>query len=215
MQRLRLKKNQNKGKLVVFEGTDGAGKTTMISMTAKYIEEQKGVGQVLCVKQPTDLSRKTKLFQKMMYCKNHNDINYRAVQLLTMSDRIQHGFEVIVPALQNGKTVICDRYIYTSLANMLARGYRKEKWFYEVAQNILKPDITFLAYVNPEVAIGRIKSRPEESNRHLDEMLLKNVSKEFLRMSKSNNFTILDTSGQPQCAFEVVKKKLMEEGITV
>lgn len=215
MQRLRLKKNQNKGKLVVFEGTDGAGKTTMINMTAKYIEEQKGVGQVLCVKQPTDLSRKTKLFQKMMYCKNHNDINYRAVQLLTMSDRIQHGFEVIVPALQNGKTVICDRYIYTSLANMLARGYRKEKWFYEVAQNILKPDITFLAYVNPEVAIGRIKSRPEESNRHLDEMLLKNVSKEFLQMSKSNNFTILDTSGQPQCAFEVVKKKLMEEGITV
>jgi len=38
--------------------------------------------------------RKTKLFQKMMYSKNHEDIDYRAVQLLTMSDRIQHGFEV-------------------------------------------------------------------------------------------------------------------------
>ena len=68
MKTLKLRKNPYKGKLIVFEGTDGAGKTTMISLTEKYLEEKNGIGSVLCVKQPTDLSRKTKLFQKMMYC---------------------------------------------------------------------------------------------------------------------------------------------------
>lgn len=213
MKKLKLKKNNNKGKLIVFEGTDGAGKTTLISMTAEYIEAQKGEGQVICIKQPTDLSRKTKLFQKMMYCKNHCDIDYRAVQLLTMSDRIQHSFEIIEPALQSGKTVICDRYIYTSLANMLARGYKNEKWFYEASKYILKPDMIFLAHVTPDLAINRIKSRPEECTRHLDETLLKNVSKEFLKMAKKECFFVLDTARKPYEAFENIKRKMSQEGI--
>ena len=90
MKKLKLRNNPYRGRLLVFEGTDGAGKTTLIELTRKYLEEKNGIGTVLCVKQPTDLSRKTKLFQKMMYSAAHEDIDYRAVQLLTMSDRIQH-----------------------------------------------------------------------------------------------------------------------------
>ena len=165
MTKLELKKNPHRGRLIVFEGTDGAGKTTLISLTAEYLEQKLGVGRVLCVKQPTDLSRKTKLFQKMMYCENHEDIDYRAVQLLTMSDRIQHNFEVIEPSLKEGKTVICDRYIYTSLANMLARGYRRERWFFAAARSIRKPDLTFLAYVPPACAIARIRRVRPSSRR--------------------------------------------------
>ena len=178
--RLKAPERAHKGKLIVFEGTDGAGKTTLLRLTEKYLESKLGIGQVLVVKQPTDLSRKTKLFQKMMYSGNHEDIDYRAVQLLTMSDRVQHGFEVIEPALRSGKTVLCDRYIYTSLANMLARGYRKEKWFYEAAKHILKPDYVFLAYVPWEQAIARIRSRPAEKDRYLDEAPLRTGSEEVL-----------------------------------
>lgn len=206
--KLKLKPHQYKGKLIVFEGTDGAGKTTMISMTEQYLKEQLGEDNVLCVKQPTDLSRKTKLFQKMMYCSNHDDIDYRAVQLLTMSDRLQHAFEVIAPALKEGKTVICDRYVYTSLANMLARGYLKEKWFFSAAKNILKPDVAFLAYVPPQMAIERIKSRPNECDRHLDEELLHNVSKQFIQMAKREKFVVLNTSGSAESAFSIVKLHL-------
>ena len=175
MQKLQLKRNDYTGKLIVFEGTDGAGKTTMISMLAELLEGLHRQGNMMVVKQPTDLSRKTKLFQKMMYSQKHEDVDYRAVQLLTMSDRIQHGFEIIEPALKAGKTVICDRYVYTSLANMLARGYEEETWFYEVSKNLIKPDIIFLAYVIPSVAIKRIKNRPEEKDRFFDEELLKKV----------------------------------------
>ena len=106
MHRLKLRPNQYKGKLIVFEGTDGAGKTTLIGLTKNYLLRTLQEQEILCVKQPTDLSRKTKLFQKMMYCADHADIDYRAVQLLTMSDRMQHTYEVIEPALRDGKTVL-------------------------------------------------------------------------------------------------------------
>ncbi len=208
MTKLKLTKNPHRGRLIVFEGTDGAGKTTLISLTAEYLEQKLGVGRVLCVKQPTDLSRKTKLFQKMMYCENHEDIDYRAVQLLTMSDRIQHNFEVIEPSLKEGKTVICDRYIYTSLANMLARGYRREKWFFDAAIHLLKPDLVFLAHVPAETAIARIKSRPSECDRHLDERLLTDVAEGFVKMAKKENFVALDTSAAPEHTFCAVKAAL-------
>ena len=205
---LKLRNNPYKGKLIAFEGTDGAGKTTMINKTADWLKTKLGDDSVLCVKQPTDMSRKTKLFQKMMYCKNHDDIDYRAVQLLTMSDRIQHGTEVIEPALKAGKTVICDRYIFTSLANMLARGFNEETWFFEAAKNLLKPDFTFLAYVEPSLAISRIKSRPEEQNRHLNEDLLKRVAQHFIEMADRENFIVLDTSKDANIPFSIIKKSL-------
>ncbi len=210
---MKLRSNPYRGNLIVFEGTDGAGKTTMITLTEKLLREKNGDENVLTVKQPTDLSRKTKLFQKMMYCENHTDIDYRAVQLLTMSDRVQHGFETIEPALREGKTVICDRYVYTSLANMLARGYRKEKWFFQAAKHLLHPDVAFLAYVPPGLAIRRIKSRPSECDRHLDETLLINVAAQFKAMVKREKFMVLDTSLAPEDAFAAVQTVLKQRGI--
>ena len=213
MLKLTLKDNTYTGKLIVFEGTDGAGKTTMIGLTQQLLEEKYGKNNILSVKQPTDMSRKTKLFQKMMYSKNHEDIDYRAVQLLTMSDRVHHSFETIIPALEQRKIVLCDRYIFTSLANMLARGYRDETWFYKVARHIIRPDITFLAYVDPAIAIERIKNRPEECNRYLDEQLLGNVAKEFFDMAKREGFTVLDTSQEAIKAFISIELKLGQEGL--
>ena len=204
---LHLRKNEYKGKLIVFEGTDGAGKTTLISMTRQYLITQYGEENVLLEKQPTDLSRKTRLFQKMMYSERKENIDYRAVQLLTLSDRVQHNHEVIVPALRAGKIVICDRYIYTSVANMLARGYTHEKWFFEASREIVKPDIAFLAYVPPEKAIERIRSRPAEKDRYLDEVLLKNVAGNFMRYRKRWNLQLVETDRAAEQSFEEIKER--------
>lgn len=213
MEKLFLKEVNYPGKLIVFEGTDGAGKTTMISMLVEYITNKYRLDKVLSIKQPTDTSRKTKLFQKMMYSQNHNDIDYRAVQLLTMSDRIQHIHEVIEPALKEGKYVVCDRYVYTSYVNMLARNYTNETWFSEVVKHIIKPDVVFLAYVNPSLAIKRIKSRAEEANRFLDEDLLIKVSNNFKELSAIENFKVLDTSRDAKYSFEEILLTLKEVGV--
>lgn len=208
--RIKLREQSYPGRLFVFEGTDGAGKTTLLTMAHEYLAEKFGGENVLLVKQPTEMSRKTKLFQKMMYCRNSGDVDYRAVQLLTLSDRVQHGYEVIEPALAAGKIVLSDRYVYTSVANMLARGYRSERWFFDAAQHILKPSAVFLAYAEPCLAVERIRSRPEECRRHLDERLLYGVAAEFLELAKDNEFTVLDTAQSAERAFAAVKKRIDE-----
>lgn len=206
--KLKLKPHRYPGRLIVFEGTDGAGKTTLIECTRGYLADRTGEENVLVTKQPTDRSRNTKLFQKMMYGKHHEDIDYRAVQLLTMSDRVQHAFEEIGPALAAGKYVVCDRYVYTSLSNMLARGYAKETWFYRAAANLPKPDLAFLAYVPPELALARIRSRPEEARRYLDEEQLRRVSDNFRRMSRPYGFIVVDSSRPAEQTFADVRAAL-------
>ena len=54
MRKLTLRNNTYSGKLIVFEGTDGAGKTTMIGLTRQLLEERYGKDRILSVKQPTD-----------------------------------------------------------------------------------------------------------------------------------------------------------------
>ena len=200
--------NTYKGKLIVFEGTDGAGKTTLINLTYKYLKDKYPEKEIILLKQPTDEARNSRLFQKMMFDENHENINYRAVQLLTLSDRVQHNHEVIIPTLKEGKIIICDRYIYTSIANMKARNYRNENWFYQAAKEIIKPDISFLAFVDPEIAISRIKAREEEKDRYLDESLLHRVTNEFLLLALQENLKVIDSSTSSDIAFEYIKKDL-------
>ena len=130
-----------------------------------------------------------------------------------MSDRIQHGFETIEPALKEGKIVVCDRYVYTSYVNMVARGYKQEKWFKNVSKHILKPDIKFLAYVKPSEAIKRIKARPEEKDKYLDEGLLTKVARLFKKVAQKDKFLIINTIGDEKDSFKIVKEVLKKEGI--
>ena len=91
---------------------------------------------------------------------------------------------------------------------MLARGYRNETWFFDASKEIIKPDIAFLAYVEPEIAIQRIRSRPKECDRYLNEELLHNVAKEFLSMQEQEKFHTLDTSQSADVVFRQAKKDL-------
>lgn len=207
--KLKLKKQTFPGRLIVFEGTDGAGKTTLLKKSAVYLTEMLGKENVVVTKQPTDRARRSKLFRTMMYTPDPV-VDYRAVQLLTLSDRLEHQKEVIVPALAQGKVVICDRYIFTSIVNMLARGYTKEKWFFDAASNILRPDAVFLATVEADTAIARIGSREKEKHRYLNKPLLYTVRQNFLDLSKKQGFCIVNTAGEPEDAFALVQEKINE-----
>jgi thymidylate kinase len=96
---------------------------------------------------------------------------------------------------------------------MLARDYTNETWFNDVATHIIKPDVVFLAYVKPNLAFKRIKSRAEEANRFLDEDLLIKVSNNFKELSTIENFKVLDTSREAKQSFNEVLIELKEEGV--
>ena len=208
MKKIRLTKNSYPGKLIVFEGTDGSGKTTQINKTFNYLKEKYPNKKIVLIKQPTDRVRKSEMFTTMMFNENHNQINYRAVQLLTLSDRLQQNYDTIIPLLKDGAIILCDRYIYTSIANMEGRNYKKEKWFFEAIKEIIKPNISFLIYIDSDIAIARIKQRVEEKNRYFDEQLLHKVSKIFKKIRRKANFKIIYTNKNIEETFIKIKKEL-------
>ena len=120
MRKLKMKPNLTDGYLFTFCGLDGCGKTTMLTMLKDDLEKEHGV---FLTKQPTGAVRESEIFRTYMDCPDHSAFDYRSLSLLAASDRVQHGSRVIERELESGNVVISDRYFYSCLANLRARGY--------------------------------------------------------------------------------------------
>ena len=131
MKAIKMKENDTSGHLITFCGLDGCGKTTLINRLINEFDFGEGF---LLTKEPTDAVRKSPIFRTYMDDPNHSAYDYRSLSLLAASDRIQHTNKVILPAMEQGKVVISDRYFYSCLANLRARGYKKDKWIYEICR---------------------------------------------------------------------------------
>ena len=118
MKKLRMRPNETNGILITFCGLDGCGKTTMIKKLMWDLDRD----NVFLTKQPTDFVRNSDIFRTYMDNPDHDAYDYRSLSLLAASDRVQHVNKVIQPELEKGKVVISDRYIYSCLANLRARG---------------------------------------------------------------------------------------------
>lgn len=165
MRKLNMRNNETTGLLITFCGLDGCGKTTMINRLATDLRNEYAL---FLTKQPTDFVRKSDIFRTYMDCPDHSAYDYRSLSLLAASDRIQHTSKVIEPEMKNGKIVISDRYYYSCLANLRARGFTGDKWIYEIAESVAKPDLAFFLDVPVETAVKRVRSRPAESDRYID-----------------------------------------------
>lgn len=101
------------GKFLVFEGIDGAGKTTQMKLLAEFLENR-GL-PVLCTREPGGTRIGARLRELLLDPACH-DISPRTEAFLYAADRAQHVMEKIVPALERGVTVLCDRFVYSTLA---------------------------------------------------------------------------------------------------
>lgn len=105
--------NLASGKFIVFEGIDGSGKTTQIDLVAKIFRERGR--QVVCTREPGGTRIGDRL-RKLLLDPANNDLTPRTEAFLYAADRSQHVTEVILPALEAGQIVICDRYLYSTIA---------------------------------------------------------------------------------------------------
>ncbi len=101
------------GKFIVFEGIDGAGKTTQMELLAGFIQNN-GI-PVLCTREPGGTRIGGRLRELLLDPACH-DISHRTEAFLYAADRAQHVTEIIRPALNSGVTVLCDRFVYSTLA---------------------------------------------------------------------------------------------------
>ena len=200
---LNMRKNTTKGKLITFCGLDGCGKTTMLD---KLVADLKKEYTVFQTKQPTDFVRKSDIFRTYMDCPNHSAYDYRSLSLLAASDRIQHTNKVIAKQLEEGNIVISDRYFYSCLANLIARGYKNDRWIYEIAESIIKPDIAFFLDVPVETAVKRVRTRPNEKDRYIDMDLQYKLKDEYVEICKANDCVLVSSDNTISSTYEIIKE---------
>jgi dTMP kinase len=212
MKKLRMYKHGTDGLLFTFCGLDGCGKSTMINRLAEWLRCEGA--DIMLTKEPTDFVRKSDIFRTYMDNPDHSEYDYRSLSLLATSDRVQHSAKVILPALMEGKTVISDRYFYSCLANLRARGFRKDRWIYEISESVPAPDVAFFLDVPVATALTRIRSRPEETQRYINLTLQYQLRDEYINICKKNNGVLLPTDIPEDETYSIIQncvQKYMEE----
>jgi len=151
----------------VFDGVDGAGKSTQLEMFVKWLREN-GHDFVTC-KDPgsTPLGER---IRQVLLGDHEIPISMRAEMMLFTTARTQLVEEIVRPALESGKTVVLDRYVFSTVVYQGHAGDLdpEEIWtINRIATQGLFPDVTFILDVPVEVAVKRLgdKGFIEEVNR--------------------------------------------------
>lgn len=147
------------GLFVTFEGIEGSGKTTQIRKAEDYLKGQ-GVS-VIVTGEPggTPLGRE---LREILLDKTALTLSSRAELLLFAADRAQHVEEVIVPAMEEGNVVLCDRFSDATVAYQgYGRGQDKGgvQSLCAFAAQSLVPHMTFLFDVSADIGLERIMDR--------------------------------------------------------
>lgn len=205
MRKLNMRENKTNGLLITVCGLDGCGKTTMMNRLIKDLGVE---NEIFVTKQPTDFVRKSDIFRTFMDSPNHDAFDYRSLSLLASSDRLQHVNKIIEPQLLAGKTVISDRYFYSCLANLRARGFKEDNWIYEIAESVIKPDLALFFDVPVEIAVSRVRRRPEEKDRYIDMELQYKLRKEYIDICEANNGILISTLQDKEATYKQVKEAI-------
>lgn len=146
-----------RGYFITIEGPDGSGKSTQIKLLKEYFKEKKL--DILVTREPGG-TRIGEKIREIILDNSHVEMDYITEALLYAASRAQHVSQVIEPAIMAGKTVICDRFIDSSLVYQgVGRGLGNSvKVINDIAIRSYMPDITFLFKLNPAEAKKRIKS---------------------------------------------------------
>lgn len=156
-----------KGYFITIEGTDGAGKTTQITLLSEYLKQKKI--DFLLTREPggTPISEK---IREILLDISNEDLCDSTEVLLYAASRAQHLQQTILPAVQQGKLVLCDRFVDSSIAyQAFGRGVdRKQvKFINAYATNGIQPDLTIYLDLPPHKGILR---KQKEQMHEMDRM---------------------------------------------
>lgn len=154
---------------ITIEGPDGAGKSTQINNIKAFLETR-GIEYIL-TREPggTNISEQ---IRDIILDKKNVEMNPVTEALLYAASRAQHVAQVIKPALEQGKVVICDRFIDSSFAYQgHARGLGDTVWeVNRAAVDGCMPDVTFVFKLDPKVGLKRVENRGAEDRLELEKL---------------------------------------------
>ena len=186
---------KERGKFIVFEGIDGAGKTTQINLLANYLREQGRA--VYCTAEPTETVSGGLLRDALSGVSRRTVCEMAAMFVF---DRINHNVNPvngIQKMLADGFDVICDRYYYSSLAYQ-GSGTDPE-WVSNMNLNcpeIMRPDVCIFLDLTPEQSMARINRNRATQEIYENEEKLTQVRNQFYRvfdqLRERDNIQIVD-----------------------
>ncbi|MBD1383521.1 dTMP kinase [Metabacillus arenae] len=155
-----------KGLFITFEGPEGAGKTTVLQEIVKKLKSEEIPAQY--TREPGGIKIAEEIRQVILN-KENTEMDSRTEALLYAAARRQHLIEKVIPLLEKGEIVLCDRFVDSSLAYQgYARGLGIDEVFSinQFAIHDVMPDLTFYFDLSPEKGLERIgKNNSREVNR--------------------------------------------------
>lgn len=180
---------RREGIFITLEGGDGSGKTTLIGRLAAFLQNHSM--PYLVTREPGGIEIAEKI-REIILNPAHTAMNARTEALLYAAARSQHLAEKVEPALREGLTVLCDRFVDSSLVYQgVGRGLGVEEvWrINQFATGGLKPDLTFYLDIEPEVGMARIEANGNREVNRLDMENLafhRKVREAYLRIAEEN-----------------------------
>ncbi len=184
---------------ITLEGPEGSGKTSAIKIVKEQLEKEGH--QIIMTREPggTPISEQ---IRNVILDKSNTAMDYRTEALLYAASRRQHLVEKVWPNVKEGKIVICDRYLDSSLAY---QGYARELGVEDIlnvnmyATEGTFPDLTLLFDLEPEVGLARINANSDREVNRLDLEKLSfhhRVRNGYLELAKRfpDRYVVIDAS---------------------
>ena len=162
----------DKGVFIVFEGGEGSGKSTMLDKTYNWLNEN----GISCIKtrEPGGIEIAERI-REVILDVNNTKMDGKTEALLYAAARRQHLVEKVIPELEAGKIVLCDRFIDSSLAY---QGYARELGIDEIlkinnfAIGEYMPSVSILFDLDPKIGLNRIN---KDNNREINRLDLEKI----------------------------------------
>ncbi len=194
------------GIFITFEGIEGSGKSTQVRKLVAALQQQ-GL-PYLTTREPggTVISE---AIRSILLNPDYAEMKPETELLLYCASRVQHTGELIIPALQEGKIVICDRYFdstyaYQGAARALDENLIDTLTMFATYGRI--PDITFLIDLPVEIGLSRIQERTLDRLEKEDRAFHERVRKQFLSIANKcpSRYYVLNGSDEPDCIHEKI-----------
>jgi dTMP kinase len=178
-----------KGKFIVIEGIDGAGLFTQSALLAQHIKD--GGRQVFLTKEPTN-----NIVGGLVKSVLNGDFSAspKTLQLLFSADRAYHLDKEIEPALERGEVVVCDRYLFSTLAYGFVSKVNY-KWLRALNLNFRLPDIGIFLDVSPSTAMNRVSGEDMNIQLFDDKDKISKVRQTYLHIAREFHLKKIDGNG--------------------
>ena len=201
-----------KGKFITFEGVEGCGKSTQIKLLKEFLENKKN--DFLATREPGG-PKISEMIRKMLLDPENKEMLPETEMLLYMASRSQHTGEWILPALNSGKFVICDRFYDSTIAYQGAARNLDRQMIDMIriyATYGLKPDLTILIDIPAEIGLGRISGREIDRLEQESLSFHKKVRQGYLDIAKAEpkRFLVIDGEQKIEAIQEEIRNKIIE-----